>query len=189
MFYKGFNIKSDREKSLFKMEFEQMKLAEEERKKSPKLKTKDFCNRIALKGFGTSIAISWFFQTTGCYIITNYASLIFEISGSALSIHASAICLACIQLLGGLVSTQLGDTFSRKKTLIISLFGSAIGLFTFAAYSYLRHTGYDVSKYMWQPVMCLSLVIFISSSGIVALANTVTLENFPPKVNIYFYLF
>lgn len=122
-------------------------------------------------------------QTTGAVIIMNYASLIFGISGSALSIDASGIILAVIQILGGLVSTQLGDTFGRKTTLFISLSGSAFGLLTFTVYSYLRQNGYDVSSYLWLPVVCLSLIIFISSAGIVALANTCTVENFSPKVN------
>lgn len=183
MYYKGCNSKNDREKSILKAEFEQMKLIEEERKKNSQIQLQDFCNRLAIKGIVTSIAMSWFMQTTGSVIIMNYASLIFGISGTALSIDASGIILAVIQILGGLVSTQLGDTFGRKTTLFISLFGSAFGLFTFTVYSYLRQNGYDVSSYLWLPVVCLSLIIFISSAGIVALANTCTVENFPPKVN------
>lgn len=158
-----------------------MQMAEEQRRMSSKLQLKDFCNRSAIKGFATSIAMSWFMQTTGNWIITNYASLIFKISGSILDVNTSAICLAVVQILGSLVSTQI--EFSRKTTLIISLSGSAFGLFTFAVYSYLRQNGYDVSCYLWLPVVCLSLVMFISSVGIVALANTCTIENFSPKVS------
>lgn len=187
MYYKGCSKKNDHEKRILKAEFEQMKLSEEERKKNSQIQLKDFCNRMALKGIITSIAMSWFMQTTGSVIIMNYASLIFGISGTALSIDASGIILAVIQILGGLVSTQLGDTFGRKTTLITSLFFSAFGLFTFAAYSYVRQNGYDVSSYLWLPVMCLSLIIFISSAGIVALCNTCTVENFSPKVSKYFH--
>lgn len=172
-------------------------MVEEERRMSSKLQFKDFCNRSAIKAFATSIAMSWFMQMTGNWLITNYASLIFKTSGSILDVNTSAICLAVVQILGGLVSTQL--EFSRKTTLIISLSGSAFGLFSFAVYAYLRQNGYDVSCYLWLPVVCLSLVMFISSVGIVALANTCTIENFSPKViilafssnhqSIYYFIF
>lgn len=168
---------------ILKTEFERMKRLEEERKSNSKLELKDICNRMAFKGISTSIAMSWFMQTTGSVIIMNYASLIFEISGSALSIDASGIILAILQIIGGLLSTQLGDTFGRKTGLFASLAGSAIGLFTFAIYSYLRQNGFDTSNYLWLPLVCLSFTIFLSSAGIVALANTCTVENFPPKVS------
>lgn len=148
-----------------------------------KLQWGDFFNRAAMKGFITSIAMAFFMQMTGVWIVTNYASLIFETSGSILDANTSAICLAIFQIIGGLLSTQL--EFGRKTTLIVSLFGSAFGLITFAVYSYLRQIGYDVSSYLWLPVVCLSLVMFMASVGIVALANTCTVENFSLKVNIH----
>lgn len=138
---------------------------------------------MALKGFATSLAMAWLMQTTGIVIITNYASLIFDKSGTSLSVNASSIMLAVMQIVGGLVSTQLGD-LSRKTTLYISLSSSAFGLFTFSLYSYLRHSNYDVSHFLWLPVTSLSFIIFTSSAGIVAVCNTCALENFSPKVSI-----
>lgn len=183
MFYKACNRTDEREKAIVNAEFERIKLLEEERKLNSKIQMKDICNRLAFKGISTSIAMAWFMQTTGAVIIMNYASLIFEISGSALSIDASSITLAIVQIIGGLVSTQLGDTFGRKATLTISLAASAFGLFTFTIYSYFRQNGYDVSHFLWLPLVCLSFIIFISSAGIVALVNTCTVENFPQKVS------
>lgn len=157
----------------------------EERRNSPKIQIKDFLNRMAVKGIVLSLAMSWFLQTTGCYLFTSFASIIFEKSGSSLSIQVSSIILAVVQITGGLVSTQMGDAFGRKTTLFISLSGSALGLFIFAGYMYLRHNCYDVSNYLWLPVTCISVVIFISSAGIMALSNTCAIENFPPKVNSF----
>lgn len=188
MYYKACNYNNDRERLLLKAEFERLKLLEEDRKKNPKLQIKDFWNQMAFKGIVTAIAMSWFFQATGCFIITSYASLIFKISGTALSIDISTIILAAVQIAGGLVSTQVGDTFGRRISLFVSLAGSAIGLFTFAAYSFLRQSGYDVEMFPWVPDLCLSFIIFISSAGIVALANTCTIENFPPKVSAEVYI-
>lgn len=59
MYYKGCNGKNDNEKFILKAEFEQMKLMEEERKRNSKIQLKDFCNRMAVKGIVTSIAMSW----------------------------------------------------------------------------------------------------------------------------------
>lgn len=183
MFYKGCNGKTEGEKFALRQEFNRIKSIEEERKKDSKFQLKDFCNKIAFKGMITSVAMSWLPQTTGVYVITNYASVIFRNSGSILSVEASSIMLAIAQIFGGLVSTQLGDAFGRKITMILSLFGCSVGLFTFAAYSYLRQNGFDISNYLWIPVVCLSFVMFMSTAGITALANICAVENYQPKVS------
>lgn len=153
-----------------------------ERKQSKKVQLSDFQNWVAFKGIVISIAMAWFIQMPLSFMFINYALLIFEKSGTVLDPHYSAIILAIVQIIAGLVSTQLGDTFGRKTTLFISLFGSSIGLLTFYTYSYLRHNGYDVSHFMWLPVVCMSAIIFIACSGIAALAHICAVENFPPKV-------
>lgn len=183
MYYKGCEGITEHERSLVKTEYERIKMIVEEQKMSKKLELKDFCNRMAFKGIATSLAMAWFIQTTGSFLITNYASLIFGKTGTMLDPHISSIILAVVQIVAGLLSTQLGDTFGRKTTLFISLSGSAAGLFILTFYSYLRHTGYDLSNYMWLPVTCLSLIIFISNAGIIALANICAIENYPSKVS------
>lgn len=183
--YKGLTGKNDCGKIFLREEFARLKTIEEERKNSPKAQCSDFTNRTALKGLIISVALSWFSQATGCYIIMNYSSLIFEKSGSALSISTSSIILAAIQIVGGLVSSALGDTFGRKKTMNISLIGSIVGLLTLSGYLYLRQSGSDVSNYTWLPIICLSFIIFITSSGIIAITNTCIIENIPPKVCAY----
>lgn len=182
MFYNGCDGKSKHEEFVVKAEFERMRSLEEERKQSPRLQIRDFSNRSAIKGISICVAMAWFQQATGIFIFITYASLIFEQSSSALSVDASIIVFGTINILGGLVSTQMGDTFGRKTTMIFSLFGSAIGLSAFSTYSYLLHYGYDVSNYTWLPVVSLSFVMFVTSSGILALANTCVIENYPSKV-------
>lgn len=182
MYYKGCAGKTDREKSRLQAEFERIKSLEEERKNSPSMELKDFCNLSTVKGIKTCIAMSWFTQVT---ILMYYASLIFKLSDSIFSVDVSAIVLAFFQIIGGLISTQFGDTFGRKTTFFISLFGSAFGLFIFSIYLYFHHHGYDLSKYTWLPVVCMSFVMFISTAGILALAHTCIVENFPPKVSLF----
>lgn len=182
MFYKGCKGENDREKIILNAEFNRLKSIIEERKNRPKMQISDFYSSMAVKGIVISISVSWFLQTTGCFIITNFASFIFEKSGTSLGIHTSSIILAIVQIVGGLVSTQIADTFGRKTTLFISLSGSAVGLFIFSAYMYVRHYGYDVTGYLWIPVASLSLIIFISAAGVMALSNICTIENFPSEV-------
>lgn len=118
MFYKGWNKNNQQQNTLLEYEFERLRLIEEERRRAPKIQLKDFHNRMALKGILFSIAISWFLQMTGCYTITNYASLIFQKSGKTIfSANVSSIIIAIAQIFGGFVSTQLGDTFGRRTTL------------------------------------------------------------------------
>lgn len=161
-----------------------MKSIEEKRKATSTSQLNDYFNRMAIKGFITCFAVSWFQQATGISTFATYASLIFQISDSVVSVDASIIILATINIFGGLLSTQLSDAFSRKTTIIASLFGTTFGLFTFSTYLYLHHYDYDVSKFLWLPVVCLSSIMFVASTGFLALANTIVVENFPPKVKL-----
>lgn len=149
---------------------------------SEPLTCRDFFNPTALKGLIICTAMAWFLQMTGCFIIINYASLVFQESNTTLNPHISAIVLAAVQIFGGLISTSLSDSFGRKVILIISLLGSAIGLFFLSSYSYLSQNGFDLSNYSILPVVCLSFVIFISCAGIAPLSNVCSIENLPPKV-------
>lgn len=183
MYYKGCTgATEDRRKTLLNEEFERLKLVEEERKNGPKMQCKDFFNQTAAMAILIAILMSWFSQATGCYIIVNYASLIFEKSGFVWSVNVSAIILAAMQIVGGLVSARLGDSFGRKTIFNISLIGSIIGLLSLSAYTYVQHNDHDVSNYAWLPLVLTSFIIFITSSGIIAIINTYVIECFPSKV-------
>lgn len=183
MYYKGINVNSEKEKMLLHSEFERLRLVIEERKLTEKLHLSDFMNRSAMKGIFTSLAMAWFIQFTGSFLITNYASMIFEKSGTLLDPKIASIVLASVQIIAGLLSTRYSDTFGRKTTLFISLSGASVGLFSLSIYSYLRQF-YDMSNFLWLPVVCLSLIIFISSVGIIALGHICAIENYPQKVRL-----
>lgn len=168
---------------MLKDEFERLKAVIEERRLTEKHSLSDFCNAKAIKGIITSIAMAWFIQMTGSFVIMNYASIIFEKSGASLDSHIASIILAVMQIVAGILSTQFGDSFGRKTTLFISLTGAYVGMFTLALYTYLRHLGFDVSNFAWLPVVCLAFIIFISNAGIVALASVCAIENYPAKVS------
>lgn len=182
MYYKGCTGIDERERSFLKAEYERLQLIVDEQKRSKRLQFSDFLNRKALKGILISIAMAWFLQTTGSFLITNYASLIFSKTGTLFDPNMSSIILAIVQIVAGLTSSQLGDAFGRKIILITSLFGSAMGLFTLAAYSYLRENDYDVTNFNSLPLLMLCFIIFISNAGIIALGHICAIENYPSKV-------
>lgn len=93
-----------------------------------------------------------------------------------------SIMLAVALILGSLFTTYLADTLGRKFLNLISLMGSAVGLFATALYHYLNINGYDLTGFAWVPVVSLSLVVFISSVGIMPLAFLCSVEYLPPKV-------
>lgn len=150
-----------------------------------KLSFGDFYNRDAFRGFVVCIAVSWFLLMTGCFTFINYALMVFRESHTTLDPHIAAIILAIVQILGGLISTSIGDTLGRKIILIISLAGSAVGLFSMGFYLYLSENGEDLRSYQSLPIIFLAFVIFISNAGIVPLSNIVAVENYPPKVSCF----
>lgn len=189
MYYKGYEGKSECEEIALQLEFEKLKCAAKSSKINGKIHLNDFSSQTAVRGLIIGAAMAWFLQLTGCFIIIIYAMLIFKNSYTVLNPHIASIVLATMQIFGGLASTMMSDTFGRKVLLIISLLGSALGLFSFSVYSYLIHVGFDLSNYLALPVVCLSLVIFISNAGIAPLSNVCTVENLPPKVCLHFSLF
>lgn len=181
-FYKGYEGKSTDEMLALQIEFENLKESTKNSKVSEKITIRDFCSGTAIRGLIIGIAMAWFLQMTGCFIIINYASLVFQESNTTLDPHVSSIVIAVVQIFGGLISTSLSDSLGRKIILIISLLGSAIGLFILSCYLYLSQNGFDLSNYSILPVVCLSFVICISCAGIAPLSNVCAVENLPPKV-------
>lgn len=81
-----------------------------------------------------SIAMAWFQQMPGSMVFVYYATVIFEKSDSIVDPNVASIILACVQIFGGLVSTQLGD-LGRKINLSISLFGTTTSTTIYTIYT------------------------------------------------------
>lgn len=142
-------------------------------------------NRQSLKGLLNGIVLASLVHLSAAVVITTYAAVIFtQIGVQHLDPYISSIVIAVVQIMGTLCSTHLADSMGRKILLIISLLGSAFGLFSFSMYSYLKHNGTNLSAYEWMPVTSLSFVIFIASAGIFPLIFVCTVENLPQKVSV-----
>lgn len=139
-------------------------------------------NREALKGIGISLVLTLFSQLTGNFTIINYSVMIFEKTGTSLNPYVSSILLGVALLLGSIFTSYLADKLGRKILILISLVGSAVGLFTVSIYQYANVNGYDLSAFAWVPVASLAFVIFISAAGILALSLVCSVEYLPSKV-------
>lgn len=148
-------------------------------------------HRSVLKGFAICFALNAFSQFTANHTIKTYGVLVFQRAGANVDPHMSSIMLALALIVGALFTTYLADILGRKVLNVISLAGSAFGLFAVATYSYLNVNGHDLSAFEWVPVVSLSFVEFISSAGINALAYVCSVEYLPLKVmklnQSYFY--
>lgn len=105
-----------------------------------------------------------------------------NVDSSLLTAYMSSILLAVALIMGSVATTSFVDIWGRKLLIQISLIGSAIGLFAMAIYDYLKLNSYNLSSYEFVPVVSLSLVVFISASGVIPLSILVSIENLPAKV-------
>lgn len=140
-------------------------------------------SKKALKGFAICFALNAAVQFSANYTITTYSVSIFAKTGTSFDPYISSIVLALALIVGSILTTYLADILGRKILNIVSLSGSAIGLFTVSIHHYLHIKGHDLSAFQWIPVFSLSFVVFISSAGINALAYVCSIEYLSPKVN------
>lgn len=137
-----------------------------------------------MKAIGIGIALTTFAIFTATFTITNYAVMTFAKAGTSMDPYLSSVMLAIALIFGSLTTTYFADKLGRKMLNLISLMGSACGLFITAIFYYLTLNGYDLSAFAWIPVVCLSFVVFISSAGIIPLAVVCSVEYLPKKVSI-----
>ncbi|XP_031622987.1 facilitated trehalose transporter Tret1-like isoform X2 [Contarinia nasturtii] len=182
-FYKGLTENNVNEAVAFNAEFERLKSIAKDRKMDEKTPLNDIFEKHALKGIMNGIILSSLAHLSGFLVFITYAAHIFEqVGASQVDPYISSIAIAVVQLIGTLCTTRFSDSMGRKALLIISLLGSAFGHLSFASYSYLSHNGYELSAFEWVPVVSLSFVIFIASSGVVPLMFLCMAENLPSKV-------
>ncbi|XP_059617699.1 uncharacterized protein LOC132262445 [Phlebotomus argentipes] len=147
-----------------------------------KLQLSDFTTPAAKKGFVIGIGLMLLTQFCGCFAFVNYTATIFKESGSELDPNISSIVLGMVQIFGTYTSTIFVDRAGRKTLLMISSIGAATGLILMGSYSFFKFQGYALAFLDWVPVVTLSLVIYISSVGILALPYIVLAEVLPSKI-------
>lgn len=141
-----------------------------------------------MKGLGIGVSLPILAQLTANFTMITYAVPILKMSGTSFNPYASSIVFAVMLIIGSSTTTYFADILGRKRLILISLIGSAIGQLLASLYHYLYLNGYDMSAFAWVPVVSLSFVIFISAAGILPLQIICTIEYLPPKVCLFVFI-
>ncbi|KXJ82000.1 hypothetical protein RP20_CCG016266 [Aedes albopictus] len=147
-----------------------------------KLQLSDFTSSQAKKGIFIGIFLMFLNQFCGIFAILTYAVTIFQESGSDLSPGASAIIIAAIQILGTMASFVFVDLAGRKVLLLVSTFGTGVGLSCLGTFSWLKEHQFDLTGFGWIPVVILSITMFIFCVGLCSIPFFVLPEILPAKI-------
>ncbi|XP_019565072.3 facilitated trehalose transporter Tret1 [Aedes albopictus] len=147
-----------------------------------KLQLSDFTSPQAKKGIFIGIFLMFLNQFCGIFAILTYAVTIFQESGSDLSPGASAIIIAAIQILGTVASFVFVDLAGRKVLLLVSTFGTGVGLSCLGTFSWLKEHQFDLTGFGWIPVVILSITMFIFCVGLCSIPFFVLPEILPAKI-------
>ncbi|XP_058446700.1 facilitated trehalose transporter Tret1-like isoform X2 [Malaya genurostris] len=184
-FFRGYRTATQQVSDEFKLELVKLKDTFNDEKHSIRqdvVTWEDLVTPHARKALLIGICLMAFNQFCGCFAMLNYTASIFAESGSSLSANMSAIVIGTIQMFGSYFSTVLVERAGRKLLFTISGAGISIGLAIFAAFSYVKSIGYDVTSFNWLPLVCFSVVIFVASMGVLTLPFVVLAEIVPQKV-------
>ncbi|XP_065084155.1 facilitated trehalose transporter Tret1-like isoform X2 [Ochlerotatus camptorhynchus] len=178
-FYKGM----DNEACDLKREFEKLQnFVLNSRAENNKLQFSDFTSPQAKKGIFIGIFLMFLNQFSGIFAILTYAVSIFQESGSELSPGTSAIIIAAIQIVGTIASFIFIDLAGRKVLLLLSTFGTGMGLSCLGTFSWLRAHNFDLTGYGWIPIVSLSVTVFLFCVGLCNIPFFVLPEILPPKI-------
>lgn len=185
MFYRGIQTSAEKTNT-FRQEFENMeKFIEHNAGQSSRITMADFKSREAKLGIFIGIFLMFVNQFCGIFAILTYAASIFAGVGSSLSPNTSAIIMGTIQIVGTLSSFVFVDLAGRKILLIISTFGTGLGLFLLAGFNWLTVNGSATSwlqDYSWFPIVSLSATVYLFSIGLCSIPFFVLPELLPPKI-------
>ncbi|XP_053673560.1 facilitated trehalose transporter Tret1-like [Anopheles nili] len=184
MFYRG--IKTPAEKtSAFRQEFDNMeKFIEHNAGQSSRVTLADFQSREAKLGLFIGVFLMFINQFCGVFAILTYAASIFAGVGSTLDPNTSAIIMGTIQIVGTLSSFVFVDLAGRKVLLIVSTFGTGLGLLLLAVFNWFTGNGAEqwLQDYSWFPIVSLSATVYLFSIGLCNIPFFVLPELLPPKI-------
>lgn len=119
-------------------------------------------------------------QFCGSFTLINYANKIFKDSKTTLSEDKSSLIIAFVQLLANCIAMLLVDKAGRKVLVAVSLIGAAFGLFGMGLYDMFQ---IHLAEFSWISIVAFSVVIFMTSLGILPLTFVLLSEILPKKVS------
>ncbi|CAH0597623.1 unnamed protein product [Chrysodeixis includens] len=135
------------------------------------------------KAFYISCALVFFQQFSGINAVLFYMTNIFEAAGSALDSAIATIIIGVVQVIASCITPFVVDRLGRRLLLLISAFGTAVGLGLLGMYFILasQHSPV-VEKISFLPVLSLILFIVTYCWGLGPLPWAVMSELLPIEV-------
>lgn len=153
-------------------------------------KKKTICSRVVFfvpeksrHGLLRVVIFSLLNRLTAHSIFLNYGSAIIPHVGSNVSPELASIFMSAVQLASTFVTYKLISCKGRKFILMLSLVGCATGHALMIAYVQLNdgHSFQSSTAFHLIPLICMSIVIFVASIGVVPLTFICIAESFPTK--------
>ncbi|XP_062551189.1 LOW QUALITY PROTEIN: facilitated trehalose transporter Tret1-like [Armigeres subalbatus] len=182
-FFRGVTSKTRNTEYKFQHNFEELQnFILTSKTEHTKLQLSDFVSPQARKGLFIGIFLLFLNQFCGVFAILTYAVSIFQESGSNMSPGASAIIIAAIQIVGTVASFIFIDLTGRKVLLLISTFGTGLGVSCLGTFSWLKERQFDLSGYGWIPIVSLSVMVFLFCVGLCNIPFFIIPEILPTKI-------
>uniref|UniRef100_A0A182V9V3 Major facilitator superfamily (MFS) profile domain-containing protein n=2 Tax=Anopheles merus TaxID=30066 RepID=A0A182V9V3_ANOME len=184
MFYRAIRTQAEKTSAL-RQEFINMeKFIKHNSGQNSRVTLADFKSREAKLGIFIGVFLMFINQFCGIFAILTYAATIFAGVGSTLSPNTSAIIMGTIQIVGTLSSFVFVDLAGRKVLLIISTFGTGLGLFVLAVFNWLtvNMSTHWIKDYSWFPIVSLSATVYLFSIGLCSIPFFVLPELLPLKI-------
>lgn len=118
---------------------------------------------------------------TAQYLLLAYGSIIIAKAGTSSHSGASSIFIAVVQLFATFVTYIAIDKIGRKFLLILSLVGCTVTHLVMVVHMYLYNPSNRNYLSDWTPIVCTSVVLFMSSIAVVPTLTYLS-EYFPTKV-------
>ncbi|KAL3274699.1 hypothetical protein HHI36_016076 [Cryptolaemus montrouzieri] len=118
-------------------------------------------------------------QFVGNTIILAYMGIIFDATGTKISVSTSSVAVAFIQLVVVFVSSFLVDKWGRRFLLITSTAGCILPLIMMSTFFYLQYLEIELSNLWWLPTFSLIVFIFTYNIGLASLPWILLGELFP----------
>lgn len=149
--------------------------------KKPSLKTL-VSTRGTVKAMVIGVGLMVAVQGSGIFPILNFAVSIFEMCGTSLSPHHSAIILGSTQLAFGFLCSLVVDRLGRKSLLMSSLVTMTFSLGLLGTYLFFFGDQPAHPVLSWIPIICLSMHVVFFSLGLGAVCYVIVGEIFPPEI-------
>ncbi|XP_062551190.1 facilitated trehalose transporter Tret1-like [Armigeres subalbatus] len=181
-FFKGVNSKT-KDTTNFQRDFEALQIfVRNSSSENVKLQLSDFTSPQARKGIFIGIFLMFLNQFCGVFAILTYAVSIFQESGSDIDPGSSAITIAAIQIFGTVASFIFIDMTGRKILLLVSTFGTGLGISCLGTFAWLKEQQFDLTGFGWIPIVSLSVTVFLFCVGLCSIPFFVLPEILPAKI-------